>query len=371
MDEEMTRRSLLASAFAFAGCGRRRGSGFPGFAFIANREGRAIAAVDLTAFAVARHIRLASPPTSVVANPRRSLVYALTPGSGELHEVDVATLKVSRKVRVGREAHSMRLDPDSESMWVACTNPRQLVRVPLDSLHAGPGIPLRADPVDFDIARDGSAAAVAFGAAGSVAVLDLGGGSSHTAAAGIHVSHVQFRSDGRVLLAGDAGSRSILVLEPGTGRTVVNLPIAVRPDHFCVKADGGQFFVTGEGMDAVVIVYPYSTEIAETVLAGRSPGPMAECTGSNYLFIANTSSGEVSVLDIETRRVLAIVPVGREPACIGLTPDQQYALVLNRASGDIAIIRVASIAAKRTKSAPLFTMIPVGSGPVSIAVRQV
>jgi len=79
----------------------------------------------------------------------------------------------------------------------------------------------------------------------------------------------------------------------------------------------------------------------------------------------------VSVIDIETRRVIAVAQVGREPACIGITPDQQYALVLNRASGDVAVIRIASIAAKRSKYAPLFTMIPVGSGPVSVAIRRV
>jgi YVTN family beta-propeller protein len=98
---------------------------------------------------------------------------------------------------------------------------------------------------------------------------------------------------------------------------------------------------------------------------------MAESPASNYLFVANAGSGEVTILDIETRRLLAVVPVGREPACIGLTPDQQYALVPNRASGDVAIIRVGSVAAKRTRSAPLFTMIPVGSRPVSVAVQRV
>jgi hypothetical protein len=37
----------------------------------------------------------------------------------------------------------------------------------------------------------------------------------------------------------------------------------------------------------------------------------------------------------------------------------------------MAVIRIAAIAAKRTKSAPLFTMIPVGSKPVCAVVRGV
>lgn len=60
--------------------------------------------------------------------------------------------------------------------------------------------------------------------------------------------------------------------------------------------------------------------------------------------------------------------MGGEPGFIAITPDEQYALVLNRRSGDMAVIRIAAIRATRTKSAWLFTMIPVGSRPVSAVV---
>lgn len=367
----MTRRQLLASAIVLAGCGRRKGSGFPGYAFVANEQGRAIAAVDLTAFAVARHIRLAEAPTEVLARSGKPFAYALTPASGELHEIDVAALKVSRKARVARTAATMRMDPSGDYVWVACASPRQLMRVPLDSLRPGGAIPLPSEPAGFDISRSGRAAAVTFGDAGSMAILDLVTGVRRIVAHGRALHGVMFRSDGRVVLGADTASRSIVILDAGTGRTVVKLPVAVRPDNFCMKADGGQLFVTGEGMDAVVFIYPYNTEVAETILAGRSPGAMAESTASSFLFVANSASGEVSVVDIETRRVIAVAQVGREPTCIGITPDQQYALVLNRGSGDVAVIRIAAIAAKRSKYAPLFTMIPVGSGPVSVAIRRV
>ena len=367
----MTRRQLLASAIALAGCGRRKGSGFPGYAFVANEQGRAIAAVDLTAFAVARHIRLDGAPTEVLARSGKPFAYTLTPSSGELYELDVAALKISRKARVARAAKTMRLDPSGDYIWVACANPKQLVRVPLDSLRPSGAIPLPSEPAGLDISRSGRAAAVTFGDAGSMAILDLITGVRRIVAQGGALHGVMFRSDERVVLAADTVSRSIVILDAGTGRTVVRLPVAVRPDNLCMKSDGGQLFVTGEGMDALVFIYPYNTEVAETILAGRSPGVMAESPASSFLFVANPTSGEVSVIDIETRRVIAVAQVGRAPACIGITPDQQSALVLNRASGDVAVIRIASIAAKRSKYAPLFTMIPVGSGPVSVAIRRV
>jgi YVTN family beta-propeller protein len=109
-------------------------------------------------------------------------------------------------------------------------------------------------------------------------------------------------------------------------------------------------------MDAVVIVYPYDTDVAPY-----------------YLMVANPESDGLTVLDIDTRKLVAVVNVGQEPSAIVVTPDRQYALVLNRRSGDVAVVRIPRLAGAtaRQKTAPLFTMIPAGSGPVGAAVLRV
>jgi hypothetical protein len=52
----LTRRSLLSGGLgalgAFTACSRPKAKGFSGYAFIANQEGGAVAAVDLEVFAV-------------------------------------------------------------------------------------------------------------------------------------------------------------------------------------------------------------------------------------------------------------------------------------------------------------------------------
>jgi YVTN family beta-propeller protein len=122
-------------------------------------------------------------------------------------------------------------------------------------------------------------------------------------------------------------------------------------------------------MDAVVIVYPFQSQVGETVLAGRAPGPMA--VSESFLFLASPQSGDLSILNIANRKVIAVVAVGSDPGCIAVTPDDQFALVLNRKSGDVAVVRVGGITANRYKKAALLTVIPVGSRPVSAAFRGV
>jgi len=97
-----TRRSLLLATLpAVSSCHRKRGAGYNGYAFVACESGRAVTAVDLTAFAVAKHIRFDDAPTHIAAHPSKPLVYVLTPASGVLNEIDIRSLAVSRKLLLG------------------------------------------------------------------------------------------------------------------------------------------------------------------------------------------------------------------------------------------------------------------------------
>jgi YVTN family beta-propeller protein len=375
MNQMLSRRNLLAAGLAAtAGCGPKRGVGFPGFAFVANYEGEAVAAVDLTAFAVAKHIPVGGRPVAVIAHPARPSVYVLTPASGAVHEISSARLAFVRKLALRGQPVSMRLAGDNRALWIACRQPNVLVRVQLNTFRVEAQIPLGAEPFELDLCQREPRAAVSFGRHGAVAIIDLVTQKTECVIqAGRELSLACFQSDGKQLLMGNLRDRRISIHSVPEGRLVTHLPCAVRPENFCFKSDGGQLFVTGQGMDAVVIVYPYRTEIAETVLAGHTPGAMAACTTPDYdyLFVANSESGDVTVIDVASHKVLGMVSVGKEPGAIAITPDNQYALVLNRVSGDMAVIRIPALTRRRARALPLFTMIPVGSRPVSVAVQSV
>lgn len=369
----ISRRScVLAGLSAFASaCGKKRGDGYFGYAFVANQDGHAIAAVDLTAFAVVRHIRLPGSPTAIIAHPSKPLVFALTPDAGALHEIDARTMKVTSTLDLRGPVWTMKPEPGTRAIWVLSREKQQLHRVALNPLKITATLSLPAAPVDFDLSEWFGLAAFSYGTANSVGFADLESGKvTRPVSIGGEAGLVRFRSDGRTLLVADRSQRMLTVLNAPSGQTVVHLPLAVRPDNVCVHPNGGQVFITGEGRDAVVIVYPYYVpEVAETVLAGNKPGPMA--ASETHLFVTNPFAGDVSILDVERRRVVAVASVGADPGYVTLTPDGEYALVLNRQSGDMAVIRVAGLQPDRRKTAALFTMIPVGSKPVSAVVTAV
>ena len=270
-----------------------------------------------------------------------------------------------------------------------CRDPASLVEIRLDSVKVGRRIRLASVPDAFDLGLDsrdsrGAMAAIASRQDGSIVLASLTRGAvERTIAAGAEPTLVRFQPlDGKQLLVGSGPGRSVAIFDVASGKPVVRLQLPVAPRHFCFDTTEGQLFVTGDGMDAVVIVFPYSTEVDQSVLAGRAPGAMAAIGPSAqypkapyYLLVANPETDGITVLDVDTRRLVAVVQVGRGPIQILITTDRQYALVLNERSGDLAVIRISSLAATPTGAprrftAPLFALIPVGEGPVSAAVVE-
>jgi YVTN family beta-propeller protein len=364
----ISRRTLLALPFA-AACTRPQ-EGFRGYAFIANQEGGAIAAVDLGALAVARHIPLEGAPTEVTAAAQRPSVYALTPENGSVHEIQIDNLRLTRKLAVASQAITMALAVDERTLYVLAREPRLLVAVALDSLKIDWKLPLPDEPAGMALSPDGKMAAVSSDKA--VHLVDLAARRLSPPLGQGNYGPVEFLTDSKTLVAGNRGEKLLSAYSVEAKRLITHLPISVRPDQFCFSRDGGQLFVTGEGMDAVVVVYPFFTpQVGDTVLAGHAPGAMD--VSEDLLFVASPLSGDVSILSIATRKVIAVVPVGSDPGFIRVTANDQYALVLNRKSGDVAILSVPAISQKknRYKTAALLTVIPVGSRPVSAAVRAV
>ncbi|MGD0666399.1 MAG: hypothetical protein ABSB23_02470 [Bryobacteraceae bacterium] len=370
----ISRRGLLMASAGVLACGRRKATAYPGYCFVANRQGRNVAVVDLSRFRVRRQIGLDAAPVAVIAHPRKPIAYALAPANGTLYELDAATLAVSRRMRAGSTAVEMRLAPDGRALWILYRDPPALVEAPLDSLKATRRIRLSSPADGFDLSMDGLAA-IACRRDKTIVLAALEAARvERTIAWDAPPEFVRFRTDGKLLLAADAAGRSITFFDVASGKTLVRLPLPFEPRRYAITPDGGQVFLDGPGMDAVAIVFPFSTEVWQTVLAGRAPGAMAATNTPSFLLVANPETNSVTVLDLATQTLSAVVEVGAGPGTILTTPDNQYALVLNELSGDMAVIRLDRLSASssdrvlRYKSASLFTIIPVGDTPVSAAV---
>lgn len=363
----MDRRRFLAGLPLLGACGRA-GTGYRGYAFVACAGSASLAVIDLLAFTVRERIELGGAPKSLFRHQGR--LFALVPEDNAIEEIDPTERRRPVPHRLPGPPVAARAEPGAPGRLCA------LVNEPRPALHS---IALDGKTAPRAIALAGTARDVAFSPREPLAAVTLDTGEVQFArlaerkaeppaplAPGL--GEAWFRSDGKLLMVAGLEQRRLAFLDAGSRRVMTELPLALKPENLCLSADGGQLFITGEGRDAVVIVYPYRTEIAQTPLSGRRPGKMAAAADPPYLFVSNPEADSVTVFDIGTQKVVAVTGVGVRPGAIGITPDQQYALVLNEGSGDVAVIRIAAITPGRAKRAPLFTMIPAGERPVDVRI---
>jgi YVTN family beta-propeller protein len=360
-----SRRALLAGVVATA-CSRKRASRYHGWLFVSSGEGKSIAVADLAFFRRVTDISLGVAPDQLLHSGDR--VFAVCRDGLSLMEIDPVKLAVAGKVGLPGKPVSARLAPDGVTAMILTEEPNLLLSVDLLKRRVTARLPLpgAAQDLDMSFAQDNDAqAAISIPSRNSIARVSLPSfkmaGITDVA---VPCAALRFRRDGKTILAGATAAREIVTIDSASGKLLARLPLPLAPSRFCFNDDGGQMFVTGAGVDAVAIVKPFQNEVEQTILAGHTPYAMAVSDSRNLLFVTNLESGDLTILDIDTRTLAASVHVGENPGDVLLTPDGEYALVIDRRTGNVSVVRITSVlghdpgALGKARTKPLFTVFP-------------
>jgi YVTN family beta-propeller protein len=357
----LTRRALLTSALLSA-CARKRGPRYQGWLFVSSASEKSIAVADLASFHRVTSVSL--PCTADQLFQHGPKVYAICHDAAAIIQVDVATMRLDGRIALPAKPIGVRLLPNSSEAIVLADNPAMLLRVDLDGRRVIGRTNLAASPADFDVNE--RQAAITLPAVNAIVRVSLPQMSVTTTGVGVACNAIRFRRDGRAILAGAPAARQIVSLDAESGRLLTRIALPLAPTRFCFNSDGGQMFVTGSGAgvgeDALAIVSPFQNEVDSTILAGRTPTAMAVSDKRNALFVTNRESGDLTILDIDSRGVAASVHVGENPGEVLLTPDGEYALVIDERSGNVSVVRLTTVLdGKKKEVKPLFTVFPTAA----------
>jgi YVTN family beta-propeller protein len=363
----ISRRALLGivpAALLPSACSRRRASRYQGWLFVSSGDGKSVSVADLAYFRHITTIPLPCAPEQLLHSGGR--VFALCREGQSLIGINPATMNVASKIPLPGKPVAARLTADGNAALVLTEGPNLLLLVDLSTRRVTARLSLPGAASDMDLAAD--QAALSIPSRNSIARVSL---SAFRIAGltdvGIPCAALRFRRDGKTILAGATAARQIVTIDSATGRLLARLPLPLAPSRFCFNGDGGQMFVTGAGQDAVTIVSPFQNEVDQTILAGRTPWAMAVSESRNLLFVTNRESGDLTILDIDTRTLAASVHVGENPSDVLLTPDGEYALVLDGRTGNVSVVRIPSVlghdpgALGKARTKPLFTVFPTVS----------
>jgi YVTN family beta-propeller protein len=349
-----------------AGCSRKLATRYFGWLFVASATERGIAVADLTEFRHATTIPLDFAPAQVIHVGAKVLVTC--PEARTLIDLDLAHFKPGRKLVLPGKIVSAAGHPDGKSLILIIDQPSALVILDPVSLRVKKQIKLPAAPSGLALSDSMAAVTSAMGSVVRVSLPDckMLGSTALDAKCG----PIQFRKDGKMLLTGLPELNQIATIDAATGSLLARLPLAFPPARF-INDNGGQMFVTAPvsaSQDRIAIVSPYQSEVDQTIIAGRTPLGMAVSAKRNLLLVTNPGSGDLTILDIDTRGLAASVHVGGNPGEVLLTADEEYALVISQESGDVSVVRMNTVLDRSVKTKPLFTVFPMGGSPQSAVI---
>jgi len=189
---------------------------------------------------------------------------------------------------------------------------------------------------------------------------------------------IAYRKDDKTIFMGAVDSRQIVSLDAESGAVLARLPVPIRPVRFCADGTGGQVFVTGADREPQLVIFsPYQNQIDQTLYAGRALFGMAVAPVLNLLFLSNPEAGDVTILDIEKRRIIASVRTGGNPreVLIGSSAkEEEYAFVVDGDSGDVSVIHIPVVQHKSGDAfiaeppKPVFAVFHGGAEPQSAVI---
>ncbi|MER1969171.1 cytochrome D1 domain-containing protein [Castellaniella sp. GW247-6E4] len=220
---------------------------------------------------------------------------------------------------------------------------------------------------------------------GSISEITLSTGVVRTVNVSVVPHNIQISPDNKVLLAvgmaatstnthdahggaeqndAKAGSHadspaSLLLLnasQPGQAMGV--LPSGNHPAHVVTSQNGDRAYITNSEANQISVVDIEQKKIIAEIPTGSFPHGLRLSPNGQELYIANVTDNSVSVIDTQSLKESARIPVGKAPVQVAFTPDGAQLYVSLRDENSVAIID--------TTTRQVVKRIEVGRNPIQL-----
>ncbi|EEG77976.1 YncE family protein [Dethiobacter alkaliphilus] len=250
--------------------------------------------------------------------PDNSLLFTGDLDGGNIYVVDTATDQIKNTISVGERVHGIDMSPDGNYVLVAAgrnSGPslvvinvelQEVVTVIQDDL---------VGPTHITFSPDGKRAYVADPEQSAVVVVDMVNLVTETVwqtgAEGAQEARTSPQGD--LLYVANYEGNMLTVLDTTDGQVLYSLPAGEETHAVDVSPDG-QFVWVAASKTGEIIIFDVENEysIVDTVTFGR-PNHIKFHPAGNEVYITDTSSNSLTVLDSATYEKLAEIPLGQSP----------------------------------------------------------
>jgi YVTN family beta-propeller protein len=176
---------------------------------------------------------------------------------------------------------------------------------------------------------------------------------------------IQLSGDGSVIFTANIGSDSISMIEPAGvmnwNETII--PVGKGPEGFDITPDGKQLWAANSRSGNISVIDIATKRVVHTFGVGTKRSNRLKFSPDGRLvLITDLDTGELLVFERETRRELKRIQLGKQTAGILITPDSSRAYIAVTGDDDVAVIDL--------KTFDLADRIKTGAGPDGMAWLQ-
>ncbi len=157
---------------------------------------------------------------------------------------------------------------------------------------------------------------------------------------------------------------TVTVIDGATHKIVATVRVGVSPAQMAVSPDRRSVYIANTGSNTVSVLNTDDNTVAKTIALPRRSRPIgvALSPSGRYLYTADGGANRVSVLDTRAGRVVTSVRVGTQPLGVAVAPDGKTVYSANSGSGDVSVIDARTNRVVRA--------IPTGRFPSGVAVTR-
>lgn len=329
----------------------------------------------LVPFLLAAAIAL-SPASNSAAHFR---VYVTNERSGDLTEIDSATLDVIATIPLGKRPRGIHASPDHRFLYIALSGSPiagpgvdESKLPPPDKTADGIGvfdvaqnklvrmIQSGSDPENFDITPDGRTIIVSNEDDAKASFIDIASGKvTKSVPVGEEPEGVKVSPNGKFVYVTSEVTGTISAIDVASAKLIKTFKVARRPRSVAFLADISRAYASAENDGAVTVIDATKHEAIQTITLGErgviKPMSVLLSPDGATLYVSTGRGKKVFFIDTATNRIKTSLEVGDRPWGIALSPDAKLLFTANGPSNDVSVVDLATISVTKK--------IKAGDGP--------
>ncbi len=289
------------------------------FAYIANSGSGTVSVIDTEIRAVVVTVAVGNEPFGVAVNAAGTRAYVGNRASNSVSVIDGATQTVVSTVAVGVEPIGVAVNPAGTRVYVANGGSDTVSVIDAATSSVVATVPVGRQPFGIVVNPAGTRVYVANRGAGSVSVIDaLANAVVSTIVVGVSPTGVALNASGTSLYVGSDAAQFVSLIDTGSNAMTFVLPMDIAPWAVATNRETGQIYVRAAD-DRIRFSSPGNdAQFSTTLRVGTGPGGAAAKPGSTReLYVVNSGSNSVSLVDTPNFRVLSTIAVGERPIAFG------------------------------------------------------